>query len=183
MIMIKDPFGVRIEFYLGFGKICAGSPGIHHNGRDEGFLILISDDNINEISDGSLIMRCLRRYSGLDAVVEWIKSTWSNLTTPVIEALDFGLFLLTFHSVADCSFVVENGPWFFGQSGLFLAPWAPFVDPATIRITRIPIWIRLYNLPLVMRNEDLIRLLINQVGTFVKFDLEDVTSPRFECVL
>lgn len=39
------------------------------------------------------------------------------------------------------------GPWFWGSAGLFLTPWFPDFDPATTVITKLPIWVRLPNLP------------------------------------
>ena len=40
-----------------------------------------------------------------------------------------------------------GGPWFWGSTGLFLTPWFPDFDPSTAVITKLPIWVRLPNLP------------------------------------
>jgi len=42
---------------------------------------------------------------------------------------------------------LTEGPWFWDSAGLFLTPWFPDFDPSTATITKLPIWVRLPNLP------------------------------------
>lgn len=41
-----------------------------------------------------------------------------------------------------------RGPWFWGSVRLFITTWFPELDPNSLSITRVPIWVHLYNLPL-----------------------------------
>ena len=69
-----------------------------------------------------------------------------------------------------------------GTAGLFLTPWFPDFDPATVVITRTPVWIRLPNLPVHLWHVRVYRVIGDTLGTFLMGDylrfLNDLTQQR-----
>ncbi|GLJ24226.1 hypothetical protein SUGI_0461950 [Cryptomeria japonica] len=128
----------------------------------------------SDVGSRNFMFRAVGKRSTMEEFLDWSKGVWGNLLTHTVKLLDHGFFLVSFPTTEDCRFVQENGPWFIGRSDLFIASWSPFCDPANAHITSIPIWIRLYNLPLIMRNVGLIESIVDHVGSFIM--LEDNSS-------
>lgn len=57
-----------------------------------------------------------------------------------------------------------------GTARLFLTPWFPGFDPATVVITRTPVWIRLPNLPTHLWHTVVYRAIGNTLGSFIRGD-------------
>ena len=57
-----------------------------------------------------------------------------------------------------------------GTVGLFLTPWFPDFDPATVVITRTPVWIRLPNLPVHLWHVAVYKAIGNTLGSFITRD-------------
>ena len=76
---------------------------------------------------------------------QWIHSTWTNNSMVLFCSKGFFIVLFTFNE--DYQKVLIEVPYFCGKAGLFLTPWFPDFNPSTVVITKLPIWIRLPNLP------------------------------------
>lgn len=70
---------------------------------------------------------------------KWIHTTWTNDCE--ISLFSTGFFALYFRDTKDYQGVFECGPWFWGRPGLL-------ITPNVMSMTRIPVWIRLLDLPL-----------------------------------
>jgi len=70
--------------------------------------------------------------------------------------------------------IISSGPWFWGTSGLFMTPWFPDFDPNKMTVTKMPVWVRLYNLPLHFWNEQVLEGIGNSLGKYIKTDLERI---------
>ncbi|KAK1310311.1 Potassium channel KOR2 [Acorus calamus] len=69
-------------------------------------------------------------------------------------ALSFQLPAKTFDQAEDVSAVLEGGPWTMDYRPFLLRKWSPEVRMEQERLSSIPIWIRLPNLPLHLWEED-----------------------------
>ena len=65
---------------------------------------------------------------------------------------------------------LTGGPWFWGLAGLFLTPWFPDFDPSTAVITKLPIWVRLPNLPAHLWHFAVFQGIGNTLGRFLATD-------------
>eukprot|EP00253_Pinus_taeda_P023327 PITA_23327 len=85
-----------------------------------------------------------------------------------------GFFIVKFTSQEVRDTVISSGPWFWGTSGLFVTPWFPDFDPNKMTVTKMPVWVRLYNLPLHFWHERVLEGIGNNIGKYVKTDLERI---------
>lgn len=81
-----------------------------------------------------------------DALRQWIFSTWT--TNCDILLCSKGFFMAKFDMVKEKDFYLHEGPWFWGNVGLFMTPCFPGFDPSSMVVSKMSIWVKIHNLPL-----------------------------------
>ena len=59
-----------------------------------------------------------------------------------------GILIVVFTSLEDKYRVFEGGPYFYAAAGFYIWPWMMNFVPERKTFTLVPVWIRLYSLPL-----------------------------------
>eukprot|EP00253_Pinus_taeda_P007922 PITA_07922 len=85
-----------------------------------------------------------------------------------------GFFIVRFASSEDREKIISNGPYFWGTSGLFMTPWFPDFDPNTMAVSKVPVWVRLYNLLLHFWSKQVLEGIGNSIEKYIKTDLERI---------
>ena len=98
----------------------------------------------------------------------WIYTNWT--TNCQILLCSKGFFVVQFESKEEYLKIREQGPWFWGRAGLFITPWFPEFDAHTMVVTKMPIWVRLPNLPLPFWHHLVLEDIGNLLGKFIKSD-------------
>lgn len=98
----------------------------------------------------------------------WIYTQWT--TNCQILLCSKGFFVVQFESKEDYQRIIEQGPWFWGRAGLFLTPWFPEFDANSMVVTKMPVWVRLPNLPLPFWHHQVLEDIGNLLGKFIKSD-------------
>ena len=62
----------------------------------------------------------------------------------------------------------EGGPYFYAAAGLYMRPWMMNFVPERETFTSVPIWVRLYTLPLDYWQMESLSAIGNKLGRFVK---------------
>jgi len=101
---------------------------------------------------------------------DWIYQNWT--TQCQILLCSKGFFIVLFDSPDEFQQVLSQGPWFWGRAGLFLTPWFPEFDANTMVVTKMPVWVRLPNLPLPFWPYPVLEDIGNLLGRFIKSDNE-----------
>lgn len=99
---------------------------------------------------------------------KWIHSFWT--TNCEILLCSKGFLVVQFDLKEDYQKTIEQGPWFWGRAGLFLTPWFPEFDANTMVVTKMPIWVRLPNLPIPFWHKPMLEDIGNLLGKFIKND-------------
>ena len=99
---------------------------------------------------------------------KWIHSNWTNNCQVMLCSK--GFFITVFAFDEDYQKALKEGPWFWGSAGLFLTPWFPDFDPSTTIITKLPIWVRLPNLPANLWHFAVFQGIGNSLGHFLDTD-------------
>jgi len=122
----------------------------------------------------SLAVIC--RFNGFwpktDALRQWIFSTWS--TNCDIHLCSKGFFIVKFDTVNEKEYVLHEGPWFWGNARLFITPWFSSFNPSSIVVSKMPVWVRLHNLPLHFWLPKVFEAMGNAIGKYVKQDVERI---------
>ena len=83
-----------------------------------------------------------------------------------------GFFIVKFTSTVDKETILQEGPWFWGSTGLFITPWFPEFYANTMEVTILPILVQLYNLPIHFWNESVLGAIGNTLGRYIKTDTQ-----------
>ena len=81
-----------------------------------------------------------------------------------------GFFVVQFDSQEDYQKMLTQGPWFWGRVGLFITPWFQEFDSNSMVVTKMPVWVRLPNLPLPFQHHLVLEDIGNILGRFIKSD-------------
>jgi len=100
----------------------------------------------------------------------WIHSNWT--TSCQVLLCSKGFFVVQFESQEDYQKILVQGPWFWGRAGLFITPWFPEFDADTMVVTKMPVWVRLPNLPLPFWHHEVLEDIGNRLGKFIISDEE-----------
>lgn len=112
------------------------------------------------------------RFNGLwprtADLYQWIHSNWTKKCK--VHLCSKGFFIVLFGKNEDYQRVLSDGPWFWNSAGLFLTPWFQDFDPSSAVITKLPIWVRLHNLPAHLWHQAVFEGIGNSLGRFLNTD-------------
>ncbi|GJT32951.1 zinc knuckle CX2CX4HX4C containing protein [Tanacetum coccineum] len=81
-----------------------------------------------------------------------------------------GFFFFKFNSRAGLEAVLEGGPWMIRKSLIILKKWSMGTSLQKEELTRIPIWVKLHDVPLQVFEEDGISLIATFIGKPIMLD-------------
>lgn len=114
------------------------------------------------------------RFNGFwpktEALYEWIHTIWTKNCQ--IHLCSKGFFIVIFLEVEEKEKILNEGPWFWGSAGLFVTPWFPEFDANTTVVSRMPVWVRLHNLPLHFWHFRTLTAIGNTLGKMLKIDTD-----------
>ncbi|KAL8484903.1 hypothetical protein ACS0TY_027267 [Phlomoides rotata] len=84
--------------------------------------------------------------------------------------IDKNLFLFQFNSEADMRTVLNREPWLFEKNVVILKELGSGEQPSSIALCMTPLWVRVYDLPMVARNKNSISLIVGRIGELVEVD-------------
>lgn len=107
----------------------------------------------------------------------WIFTKWSMDCE--IHLCSKGFFIVKFQSSEVRDLVIQEGPWFWGSSGLFITPWFPEFDANTFVVSKMPVWVRLHNLPIHFWDQKIFVSIGNAIGRYIKMDTQRIDDFFF----
>nr|GEW15581.1 hypothetical protein [Tanacetum cinerariifolium] len=66
--------------------------------------------------------------------------------------------------------VIEKGPWMIRKSPIILSKWSPSVSLKRGEVTKVLIWVKMYNVPILAYSEDGLSLFGTQIGKPIMLD-------------
>jgi len=100
----------------------------------------------------------------------WVYSNWT--TRCQVLLCSKGFFVVQFESQEEYQKILKQGPWFWGRAGLFITPWFPDFDADNMVVTKMPVWVRLPNLPLPYWHPEVLEDIGNRLGKYITCDEE-----------
>ncbi|GJX53882.1 zinc knuckle CX2CX4HX4C containing protein [Tanacetum coccineum] len=105
------------------------------------------------------------------SVVEYYaRNNWAKHGLKRIMMNSKGLFFFNFDSRAGLEAVLEGGPWLIRKSLIILKKWSMDTRLLKEELTRIPIWVKLHDVPIQVFEEDGISLIATFIGKPVMLD-------------
>lgn len=81
-----------------------------------------------------------------------------------------GLYFCNFNSVDGMQTVLENGPWFVDNKPFFVQKWEPGICLSKPEVTKVPVWAKIFNVPLEAWNVDGISRIASRLGIPIIMD-------------
>lgn len=134
-------------------------------------------DIYTDLSNTDVICRFNGFWPKSDALHQWIYSSWSPNCE--IYLCPKGFFIVRFNTEQERDSIINQGPWFWGNAGLFTTPWFSDFDATTMIVSRMPVWVRLHGLPLHFWHHKALTAIGNTLGKFLKMDDERATRGIF----
>lgn len=131
----------------------------------------------NDLAKHAVICRFNGFWPNSDALHHWILSTWSPDCE--IHLCSKGFFIVSFTTEQERDNIINQGPWFWGKDGLFTTPLFPEFDANTMKISTMPVWVKLYNLPLHFWHYKVLSAIGNSLGKILKIDGDRVNQGIF----
>jgi hypothetical protein len=95
---------------------------------------------------------------------------WCPLKSLECEDLGDNKFMFTFHQASGKKKAVENGPWTFDKDLLVMENYVPTKTLDEYEFKTIPIWVRIYKIPLGMMTRQTAEDIGDRVGEFLEVD-------------
>nr|GEV87296.1 hypothetical protein [Tanacetum cinerariifolium] len=98
------------------------------------------------------------------AAAKYVLNTWRKFGFERIIRNDDGVYLFKFATKSGSDQVIEKGPWMIRKSPIILTKWSPNVSLKRGEVTKVPVWVKMYNVPVLAYSEDGLSLLGTQIG-------------------
>lgn len=107
---------------------------------------------------------------GYKALSMRLQGIWRPKGTFTMIDLGHDYFLVKFIQASDYFNVIERGPWFVGENYLSVRQWEPEFQAAKATVASLAAWVRLPELPIEFFNPEILQMIGNKIGLFIKID-------------
>ncbi|GJY07035.1 putative reverse transcriptase domain-containing protein [Tanacetum coccineum] len=97
-------------------------------------------------------------------VQNYVYNTWTKFGLQKLMKTDDGVFLFKFASKEGLEQVLQRGPWMIRSSPLLLSKWSSTLSLKKGEVTKVPMWVKLYNVPILAYSGDGLSLIATQIG-------------------
>lgn len=140
--------------------------------RPESPMLTVSMPEVTNLYTDLMHNAVICRFNGYwpkdDALHQWVFSSW----TPKCEIYlcPKGFFIARFSTELERDSIINQGPWFWGNAGLFITPWFSDFDANKTVVSTMPVWVRLHNLPLHFWHRKALTAIGNSIRKHLKID-------------
>ncbi|GJU38716.1 hypothetical protein Tco_0502643 [Tanacetum coccineum] len=149
------------------------------------FRTLVNDERIESIDcvlprdaaakikgryENSIVGFFLGKDPSFPVVQQYVSNTWRKFGFERITRNDDGVYLFKFATKSGRDQVIEKGPWLIRKSPIILSKWSPSVSLKRGEVTKVSVWVKMYNVPVLAYSEDGLSLLGTQIGKPIMLD-------------
>ncbi|KAL7238204.1 hypothetical protein ACSBR2_004325 [Camellia fascicularis] len=89
---------------------------------------------------------------------------WKNSGLKEVLANGEGFIFFIFDSPECCIEVLQGGPWYIGGFNIILKKWTRMMKLSKDKVTKVPVWVRFYNIPMEYWDNDGLSRIASAVG-------------------
>ena len=139
----------------------------------------VTEEGMNKWKD-CLVGFSLERSLPFIVVKRFIDLRWRQLGGVEVKSLGRGFFLLRFYDEHVKERVLDEGPWYIGGKPFIIKIWEPNFYLNKDSIHSLPIWIRLYDVPLELWTNKGLSYLASAIGKPRFMDAITESGERIE---
>lgn len=103
-------------------------------------------------------------------LMETMKKLWNPTKGMICRDMGANLISFQFHSRRDMERVFDMEPWQFNKHILVLRKISNDIQPSLMKFSKTPFWIRLYDIPMMARDDHILRQIGGRFGQIVEID-------------
>ncbi|KAK9089040.1 hypothetical protein Scep_028122 [Stephania cephalantha] len=132
------------------------------------------DDRMNN----TLIVRVLGKNIGFKILFNRMHLLWNPKGYMKVIDVDNGYYMVRFSSRDDYMNVLLKGPWTVSGHYLTVQPWTSSFNPIGNNLSAVAAWVRFPSLPAKYYPKNVLRVVAETVGEFIKIDYNTVSGQR-----
>ncbi|XP_074304746.1 uncharacterized protein LOC141639537 [Silene latifolia] len=122
-----------------------------------------------EFWNHSVICYILGANPPWDIVENYVYNVWEQFGIDKVSFLDNGVFIVKFSKKIGKDALLRSGYYMFDNKPVISKPWVPDMELVKEKVAVVPVWIKLYGIPLKFWGNCLSKI-AGLVGKFVKMD-------------
>lgn len=119
----------------------------------------------------ALIVKYLGKHVAFPLFKQRITRIWNIKGRLEMIDVGSGCYVVRFDTVDDCKHVLFDGPWKLFDNYIVAQRWRPDFDPTSSKLEKMAVWVRLPRLPVEYFRDDILKLILEPVGTPLKLDI------------
>ena len=140
--------------------------------KTDNLRVIINDPEIQayreHMAEHAIICKFMGVWPSERTLCQWIRQQWKPKGDVQLHLGAKGFFTVVFSTLEDKDRVFDGGPYFLASTGLYMRPWKPNFFLEKESFTRVPVWIRLFSLPIDYWGLNALKQIGDKLGTFVK---------------
>ncbi|KAL4569291.1 hypothetical protein LXL04_024927 [Taraxacum kok-saghyz] len=100
----------------------------------------------------------------------FVMRMWKQFGLEDLMVNDEGFYFFRFSENQGMENVMDNGPWLINNVPLFVQRWKPGLVLSKPEMTMVPVWVKIFNVPLEYWNEEGIAHITNEIGRPIMMD-------------
>ncbi|GJX08968.1 reverse transcriptase domain-containing protein [Tanacetum coccineum] len=133
-------------------------------------LLMAVIENVKNRYANLLVGYFLGKSHPFPIVQNYVNNTWAKFGLQKLMKNEDGVFRFKFASKDGLDRVLERGPWIICNTPLILNRWTPNVSLKRDEVTKVPVWIKLHNVPVIAYSADGLSLIATQVRKSIMLD-------------
>ncbi|KAL4566957.1 hypothetical protein LXL04_022527 [Taraxacum kok-saghyz] len=118
----------------------------------------------------TLIGSFIDKKLAFPTVKYFVNRMWKQFGIEDLMVNDEGYYFFKFSTVQGMFEVMENGPWLINNVPIFVQRWKPGLVLSKPAINMVPVWVKIYNVPLEYWNEEGVAHIANEIGKPIMMD-------------
>ncbi|GJY54967.1 zinc knuckle CX2CX4HX4C containing protein [Tanacetum coccineum] len=154
------------------GKCVAEIVELRNEECVEGAAVTLPLAAIEEVSsrfENTLYGYFVGKRLAYQVVENYVNNVWSKYGLKRIQ-LHGEFFLFQFETKEGMNRVLDYGSWLIRRVPLILNIWSPNCDLHKAEIKKVPVWVKLHNVPIVAYSEVGLSLITTQIGKPIQLD-------------
>ncbi|GJR92347.1 zinc knuckle CX2CX4HX4C containing protein [Tanacetum coccineum] len=134
--------------------------------------VIIPQEEVDSISarfDNSLYGYFVRKKPAFPAVQNYVKHAWAKFGFKHVMVHQ-GFFMFQFTTKDGMEKVLNHGPWRIRSVPLMLHVWNPNSELKREVISKIPVWVKMFNVPVVAYSKVGLDLITSKLGRLIMLD-------------
>ncbi|KAJ1421655.1 hypothetical protein SESBI_13607 [Sesbania bispinosa] len=118
----------------------------------------------------SLVVRLLGKKISFQTMSTRLQNYWARDGSVNVIHMPNDYFLVQFSNEEDYKFALFEGPWMIMDHYLIVHRWSPFFFLEKIPISKVAVWVRIPNLPIMFYHLRFLRRVGKKLGQLLKVD-------------